>query len=184
MSTPEAVATPTLKQMAAFLRERGGDDVEHTGGNYVGHCASVYRDMKTWGYSEELAIVGFFHSVYGTGIFQRFKLELDQRPAVRELIGERAEWLCFLNCSIDYDEFDRLVKQQRGPYRMTSRLTGETLEVSDRDFEDLVAVHLVDRLEQVPRSEAFDWRRDAFRRMAERVGPEAVARFEAVYPAA
>jgi len=169
--------------MADFLRERGGDDVSHTGGSYVGHCAAVYRDMKEWGYSEELALAGFFHSVYGTGIFQRFKLELDQREPLRELIGERAERLCFLNCSIVYDEFDKLLDQREGPYRMPGRLTGETLEIDDRDFQDLVAIHLVDRLEQVPRSEKFDWRRDAFRRMAERVGPRALERFEAVYPA-
>jgi hypothetical protein len=64
---------------------------------------------------------------------------------------------------------------------MIDRFTGEEIEIAPEDFEDLVRIQLVDRLEQVPRSKAFDYRRDAYRQMAELVGPAAVAEYERVY---
>ena len=38
------------------------------------------------------------------------------------------------------------------------------------DFDDLCRVHLFDWLEQVPRSQEWDYRRAAYRKMAERLG--------------
>lgn len=170
--------------MVAFLRERGGQEVDHTEGTYVGHCAAVYRDLKVWGAPEWLARAGFFHSVYGTELFQRFKLELSERPAVRALIGERAEHLAYLNCSITYEQFDQLLDRESSPYPLRGRMDGAVHELSDDDFRDLLLIHLVDRLEQVPRSKKFSWRRDAFRRIAERLGSDALAQYASVYPAA
>jgi hypothetical protein len=48
-------------------------------------------------------------------------------------------------------------------------------------LQDLLRIHLVDRLEQIPRSKEFEWRRDAFREMANRLGPAAQAEFDRVY---
>jgi hypothetical protein len=137
--------------------------------------------MKRWGFDEELARAGLFHSIYGTGLFQRFKLPVEKRQEVRELIGERAEKLAYLNCSIIYDEFDEELARGGETFRMTSRLTGEPIELDSQELEDLLRVHLVDRLEQIPRSKAFDWRKDVFREIATRLGPQAQAEFERVY---
>jgi hypothetical protein len=171
----------TFEELVDYFHALATEDVAHTEGTYMGHCFTVYRDMKRWGFDEELARAGLFHSIYGTGLFQRFKLPVEKRAEVRELIGERAERLAYLNCAIVYDEFDAELARGGETFRMTSRLTGERIELDHAELHDLLRVHLVDRLEQIPRSKAFEWRKDAFREMANRLGLEARAEFERVY---
>jgi hypothetical protein len=50
-----------------------------------------------------------------------------------------------------------------------------------QDFDDLCRVHLVDWLEQVPRSGEWDYRRAAYRRMAERLGGPAEENYERIF---
>jgi len=172
------------QDLVDFFRALDTSGVSHTGGTYMGHCFAVYRDMQAWGYEEELALAGLFHSIYGTELFQRFKLDLDRRDEVRALIGERAERLAYLNCAVRYESFDAEVLRGTPPYSMENRLEGGRIEVAAEDFEDLLRMQLVDRLEQVPRSEKYEFRRPAFEAMARRLGPKAQAAFDAVYPTA
>jgi hypothetical protein len=171
----------SFDQMIEFLRQIAAVDVPHTGGTYLGHVVSVYRDLKKWGYDEDVALAGLFHSIYGTGLFQKFKLPLERRGEVRALIGERAERLAYLFCAVVYDSLDETIKRGGPPYRMTNRFGGEPIEMSAQEFDDLLRVQLVDWLEQVPRSKEWDFRRDSFRRMAEHLGPHAMAEYERVY---
>src|SRR5262249_17859063 len=131
---------------------------------------------------EELCRAGLFHSIYGTQLFQRFKLPLERRAEVRGLIGERAERLAYINCAMDRTTFDRAVEGCAEPCCIRDRLTGEEVKLTERDFNDLCRVHLYDWLEQVPRSElGWDYRRAAFRRMAERLGPVALAAYDRTF---
>jgi Domain of unknown function (DUF6817) len=171
----------SFQQLVDYFHTLATEDVSHTDGTYMGHCFSVYRDMKKWGFDEDLARAGLFHSIYGTGLFQRFKLGVEKRQEVRDLIGERAERLAYLNCSIVYDEFDEELARQGETFRMTGRLTGELIELGQEELNDLLRVHLVDRLEQIPRSKAWEWRKEAFREIANRLGPQAQAEFDRVY---
>ena len=174
-------AMADFHELVDFFKSTGAAGVEHTDGSYLGHCAAVYRDMKKWGFDEELARAGLFHSIYGTGIFQRFSLPLGRRDEVRALAGDRVERLAYLNCAIDYDSFDREVLRGTPPFRMTDRFTGQEIDFTPDEFEALIKIQLVDRLEQVPRSKAFAFRQQAYRKMAERLGPDAIAAFDAVY---
>ena len=116
-----------------------------------------------------------FHSIYGTEMFQGFTLPLERRDEVRALIGDRAERLAYWNCAMDRASFDRGLDQVDEPYRITDRIIGEEVEVSKHDYDDLCHVHLIDWLEQVPRSRNWDYRRPAYEKMAKRLGgaPEA-----------
>src|SRR5947209_4683761 len=107
---------PRFKQYTDFLLGLGVDQVAHTEKSYLAHVIGVYRDMEAEGCSEELCRAGMFHSIYGTELFQRFSLPLQRRPDVRALIGERAEWIAYLNCAMDRTSFDRAVEQTKGPY--------------------------------------------------------------------
>jgi hypothetical protein len=113
---------------------------------------------------------GLFHSIYGTELFQGFTLPLEKRGEVRELIGERAERLAWLNCAIDRRHFDREVLKPKGPYEILDRFSGNIVPVSDADFHDLCVIHLCDWLEQVARSGHWDYRRTGYRQLAERLG--------------
>jgi hypothetical protein len=174
--------TTGYKEFTPFLLEMGVESVPHTGKSYLAHVVNVYRLMEDQGCTDELCRAGMFHSIYGTEKFQGFKLPLQRRADVRALIGERAERLAYLNCAMDRASFDDVLEGDREPYRFKDRISGEEVALSRTDFDDLCRVHLYDWLEQVPRSRwGWGYRRAAYRRMADRLGPGAVAAYERTF---
>jgi hypothetical protein len=171
------------KRLTDFLLELGTEQVSHTEKSYLAHVIGVYRDMQAQGCSEELCEAGMFHSIYGTELFQRFALPLERRADVRKLIGERAERLAYYNCAMDRSSFDQSLQREHGPYPVVDRLTGEKWELSEEDFTDLCKIHLYDWLEQVPRSQKWGYRREAYRRMAARLSGPALECYDRVFAA-
>jgi hypothetical protein len=125
---------PLYKQMTAFLLGQGIEEMEHTGKTYLGHLIAVHRMMEEQACSTDACRAGLFHSIYGTEAFQRFQLPLNRRAEVRDLIGERAERLAYLNCAMDRASFDAALQRGQSPFQIFDRLTGE--EVSEAIRED------------------------------------------------
>ena len=169
-----------LKCCTDFLRAVGTEKIEHSDEGFFAHLVAVYRDLQRWGEEEPVCLAGMFHSIYGTEKFRHFALSIERRGEVRELIGERAERIAYLNCALVRSTFDALVTGSR-PLRVVDRLTDDPVPLSEQDFQDLVTVHLADWLEQVPRSKEWDYRRDAYRVMAEHLGGIALESFDRVY---
>jgi hypothetical protein len=161
---------PSFKDLTNFFIDIGADTVSHTEKTYLAHAIGVYNDLKKWGFDEEFARIGLFHSIYGTELFQGFTLPLERRDEIRGLIGERAEYLSYLNCCMDRASYDTQVVRREAPYTIIDRFNGEQIELDEKTFNDLVNVHLCDWLEQVERWGNWDYRRDAFASMAERLG--------------
>jgi len=173
----------TFKQLTDYLVALGTDKVPHTNEFFLAHLIAVHRDLKAWGCDEELCRAGMFHSIYGTERFQRFSLPVERRGEVRELIGPRAERLAYLNCAMDRASFDRAVMSSdaNGACRIIDRLAVEEIELTREEFDDLCRVHLCDWLEQAPRSREWNYRREAYRRMAERLGGAASESYQRVF---
>lgn len=171
----------TYKDLTDFLVKLGIGELAHTEKSYLGHLVALYRDLGDWGCDEAVRRAGMFHSIYGTQKFQGFTLPLERRGEVRALIGERAERLAYLNCALFRPSLDAAVLRGVPPHQVIDRLTDETVELSREDFDDLCRVHLCDWLEQVPRSREWDYRRDAYRAMAERLGDPALGAYHRVY---
>jgi hypothetical protein len=167
--------------MTDFLVGMGIEQVPHTHKSYLAHLIAVHRLMASEGCTEEICRAGLFHSIYGTERFQGFKLPLERRGDVRALIGERAERLAYLNCAMDRASCDRLIDQAADAYPIRDRITGALENLSRQDYDDLCRVHLYDWLEQVPRSREWDYRRAAYRGMAERLGGQALAAYDRVF---
>lgn len=170
-----------MRRFANYLKELGASEVSHTENTYLAHASGVYRDLKSWGCSQELCDAGFFHSIYGTELFQGFTLSLERRGEVRNLIGERAERLVYLNCCLLRDSLDESVKQERGPYMLKNRFLQQNEELSKEDYDDLCRIHLCDWLEQVIRYDGWGLRRQAFRQMAQRLGGVALEAYDRVF---
>jgi hypothetical protein len=173
---------PEYRALTAFLVELGIEDVPHTQRNYLAHLVAVYRLMQEFDQDEELCRAGMFHSIYGTEKFQGFKLALDRRGEISQLIGPRAERLAYFNCLMDRQSFDELLGQENGVFSVRNRETGELMQLTVDDYDGLCSVHLFDWLEQAPRSRfGWEYRRSAYRRMADRVGGRAIEAWERVY---
>ena len=108
---------------------------------------------------------------------------VERRPDMRDLIGERAERLAYLNCAMDRASFDRAWSKTGDRYAILDRLTGAEVSLSREDFDDLCRIHLYDWLEQVPRSQEWGYRRQAYRGMAARLGEPARQAYERVFAA-
>jgi hypothetical protein len=185
----------TLKQLTDFLVNLGIEQIAHTQKNYLAHLISVYKLMEAAGCDEELCRAGLFHSIYGTEKFQGFKLPLERRGELVELIGSRAERLAHWNCVMDRASLDELVAQDvlppsggphsEEPLLLRNRESGEMMPLTRRELDDLCRVHLFDWLEQAPRSRfGWDYRRQAYRQMAERLEGTALEAYERVFSAA
>jgi hypothetical protein len=170
-----------FKRLTDFLVGMGVEQVPHTHKSYLAHLIAVFRSLESVGCSEDVCRAGMFHSIYGTERFQGFTLPLERRGEVRTLIGDRAERLAYLNCAMDRVSLDRVLDQVDEPYRITDRITGEEVQLSQRDFDDLCRVHLLDWLEQVPRSQEWDYRRAAYQGMARRLGGPAEEQYERLF---
>ena len=171
---------PKFKAFTDYLVELGTDHVPHSDTPFLSHLIGVCRDLERWGCEQAVCRAGLFHSIYGTQQFQRFCLPLERRMEVRELIGERAEYLAYLNCAMYRPSFDGILEHD-GPLNMADRLTGQEIELSEETFTDLCTLHLCDWLEQVPRTKQWDFRRIAYRRMAERLGGVAKEAYDDVF---
>jgi len=170
-----------LMKFSNFFKGLNAAEIGHSDNTYLSHASSVYRDLKSWKCSEELCDAGMFHSIYGTEIFQKFVLPLERRGDVQELIGTRAEHLAYLNCSLVRSSFDQSLKIPLDKYSLEDRFLQQEVEVSQKDYNDLCLIHLCDWLEQVGRVQLWDLRRDAFRRIATRLGGISLKSYDRVF---
>jgi len=174
-----------IKRYTDYLRDLGTDQVPHSGdGAFLAHLIGVHRDLEAWGCDEDVCVGGLFHSIYGTEKFRRFSLPLERRGEVRQLIGERAERLAYLNSAMDRPSFDSLVEtasHRSGPRHMLDRFTGQEIGLGETEFEGLCQIHLCDWLEQLPRGGEWGYRRAAYRHLAEHLGGIARAEYDRVF---
>jgi len=161
---------PNIKDLSKFYISIGADNIRHTGKTLLAHAIGVYKGLSGQGFSTDVCCAGLFHSIYGTELFQRFKLPVDRRADLRSLIGEYAENLVFINCFISRASLDAQMQMAQEPFTLVHRENGENISLSKSEFDDLVAVHLFDHLEQVSRSQQWDYRRREYQAMARRLG--------------
>ena len=169
--------------MTDFIVSLGAARLEHSQCTYLAHAIGVYKDMQKWGADDELCRASLFHSIYGTDEFQDVALPLDRREELRQLIGDRAERLAYANSAMRRESLDPLIEITQDRYVLQDRITGGQIELTRTEFEDLLRVHLCDWLEQVERSTELGWnyRRDAYRKMAERLAGVALESYNEVF---
>ncbi|MEE4419022.1 DUF6817 domain-containing protein [Streptomyces bugieae] len=93
-----ATAWPEIED---FLRARGADRMPHPGGTLLHHLRRVAQLLGDWGADTTVQIAGLCHAAYGTDGFAPTLLDVTERPALSQLIGERAEALVYLYASCD-----------------------------------------------------------------------------------
>lgn len=133
----------------AFLERHGAGDTAHSDADLLAHLKGVHDLLRSWGARDALCDAGLCHSVYGTDIFPTGTVPHEERPSVRELIGEEAENIAYLfgtltRASLFDAAFD-------GPPFLLEERAGGTVGVTDAQYADLAAVTVANWLEQRPR---------------------------------
>ena len=115
------------------------------------HLVGVQQTVESVTTDKDLSLAGLFHSIYGTEGFSAFTVSLAKRPEIRNLIGERAELICYVNCVMDRASLDATLDNEAGSHFVTARpeAGNHTISLTDQQLDDLVAVHLCDWLQQV-----------------------------------
>jgi hypothetical protein len=80
-----------------YLKQLGTESVPHSGRSFYDHLTRVEQVLRVCHCDEPTCLAGLFHSIYGTSHFQVRTTE--DRDKVREVIGERAEYLAWLFCN-------------------------------------------------------------------------------------
>ena len=175
----------TNDDLYGFLLSLGTNEVAHTGGDFLHHLQSVQSLLEDNGADLDMSRAGLFHSIYGTQGFQDFSLPLSDRPVIKNLIGERAEFVAFCNCVMNRDTFDEALARAMNTgdsFTIENREDKSSIVLSRDQLIDLSEVHLFDWLEQVKRSaRGWNYRRTAYKNMARLVGTRALDLYDRVF---
>lgn len=138
------------ERVAALLRQRGAERIEHPGGTLYDHLERVQQRLARVGCPQHVQLAGRAHAVYGTDGFDVRLLTDDERTVLAGLIGVRAEQLVHRYGACDRDRTwstlatDRTVRYRQGD-------PDESLDDDDlRDFADLSLVNEIDVADHAP----------------------------------
>ena len=132
-----------------------------------------------------------FFIIDGTEGFQGFALPLTERDAIRGLIGDKAEKLCWIFCMVDRSTVDETIfnwsindamnnKEEQFTFVARPELGRFYIHVNKSEWVDFIELTLADWLEQVQgaaettsamfwwkKGEAYTYRRTAYAKMVE-----------------
>jgi hypothetical protein len=132
----------------AFLEGRGAATLEHPGGTLLAHLRRTSHVLEQWGAPEALVVAGLAHAVYGTDGFPQALAALDERPAVRDLLGEEAEAIVYEYAASDRSVTWPGIDGERAPYR--DRFTGEERTIEGGALRAYWTLTTANELDLVP----------------------------------
>ncbi len=138
------VEPPTGPRLALLKRLGFGDLTHDSHVPFMSHLLGTRRVLVEWGERPALCDAGLFHSAYGTEYFP-----VDhpaERDEVRGVIGDDAEEIAWLWCTIRRDTMD-----PSGPTTVVERRDGGTLELDRRRTADVATLWAADTVEQIGR---------------------------------
>ncbi len=80
-----------------YLQSIGVENTAHSGRTFFDHLCRVEDILRICMVDEEVCLAGLYHSIYGTSYF-KIKTT-DDRQAIKNIIGDRAEYLAWLFCN-------------------------------------------------------------------------------------
>ncbi len=129
-----------------LLGERCADTIQHLNGNLLDHLKRTERLLLDREASEELALAGLCHAVYGTDGFAPALLGLDERQRLSIAVGSDVEATAYFYASCDRGFIYPQIGSVTAP-RFRNRFTNDVTTVSQeqlRDFVDLTLANETD----------------------------------------
>jgi len=174
-----------LARLTTVLQTLGASAQEHSDDNLLAHLVHTYLLLRSWGCAVDLATAGLFHSVYGTHDFHPATVQLEDRPLLQQLIGERAEAVAYLYGACSKQSLHACLASGP-PYKVHDLRNDSSIALSDGLFHDLVLLDLANEIEQQPRvqedADALRERRSLFERAAGFMPEGALAALRRTYP--
>jgi hypothetical protein len=136
----------------AELRRRRAHLVRHGTQSLEEHLFNTFHILTAWQQPLRVQYAGLMHSVYSTDVFNHRTFNFNERDRVRALVGDLAERLAYLFCTIDRRELLSVVRasgnEAPDSFELTSRLDGRPLQVTPKDAGDLLVIYMANAAEQ------------------------------------
>lgn len=133
-----------------FLRKASTEQMPHSEVGLFDHLLGTRRLLVEWEARPALCDAGLFHSIYGTDHYELTPIPLSMRDEVRQLIGDEAESLVWLFCTMRRETLYQNLDKDRD-FSVQHRLTGEWIPLTEGQFHDLITLSFANCLEAFPR---------------------------------
>lgn len=147
-----SVVDEDYHQLIKTLFSRSVAEDWHKAGTFKHHLMGVYRTLCLWEQPRAVRLLGLFHSTYGNEYVNLTLFDLaTERDTLRELIGEEAEELVNLFCTISRTDFVRKVLENKEPAiheLVVANLQGSTTTLTARQTAAFIVATVADLSEQ------------------------------------
>jgi hypothetical protein len=135
-----------IEKLENFFIDQGLQNIPHVYCDFLTHLSGVYNILNQWNCSEEIALAGLFHSIYGTDNFNGFALSLYNREEIQRLIGRAAERFVYIYCAVSDQSFQSSVIYG-DPSRLLDRFVQKPMVITEQEFEALLYIRLADAID-------------------------------------
>ncbi|MEQ6437049.1 DUF6817 domain-containing protein [Comamonas sp. w2-DMI] len=155
-----------LAPLLPVVLERGVGQDWHKAGTFRHHLAGVARSLALWRQPRDIRLLGLLHSVYGNAFVDLVKFDAgSERGRMQALIGEAAEHLVYLFCTMSRTQFVQklLAGELAADGSMTLHRNGpeprQTITLTPHEVAAFAIVSMADSMEQW-----FSWQEDIYSR--------------------
>jgi len=123
----------------------------HSRRSFLEHLLATWRILADWRMPAAVCRAGFLHSAYSTSFYPDALFRLDERAAVRSMVGREAEELVFRFCTMDRRGlWDRLARtRRRGRWTYPDRhRAGAPVHVARKTLGRLLVIESANVAEQ------------------------------------
>lgn len=153
-----------LSTEISFLQNLAADKYGNYEGTLIEHLVGTYSVLRLWGQEEYICMSGLFHSIYGTSSYDIALLPADNRKDLVMLVGEEAEKLVYLYCSLHQESLVRVLLQKNKQYYIFSNRFDKTkFQITKEDFVSLITLTLANDIEIL--SQGYDNCKDLYRQI-------------------
>ena len=134
-------------QLIDLLIDLNTDSSSHSQGTLIDHLQNTYELLKQWNNPNYVCLAGLFHSIYGTQIYKKQSLGLQQRNLIKEAIGIEAEYLVYLFCIMHRGYFYNHLHSNE----VRSSQDGTHILICEKTKRNLCEILVANELEQQKR---------------------------------
>ncbi len=143
ISQSGAAIDPKLPELIAFLDQYHPENFPHDVGSFDEHLIGTWRILAYWRQPLPILRCGLFHSVYATDVYPVSLIPFSQREDLVALIGDEAEALVMLFCTVARHRLQHQLLEQgsipKQGFEVTNWMTQERLHLPPQ----LIAAYLV-----------------------------------------
>lgn len=127
--------------------------VDHSGASLWNHLLGTYEILRGWGVCADVCLAGLIHSIYSTQYFRTAIVSSTRRKVIASKVGERAERLAHLFCTVDRQAIREAVLPLHGRkgVSLPRHGSGRTVRISGDTLQALRLIDLANELEQMQR---------------------------------